>query len=81
MGLIRTFKVDLKQKQHRRVSDIETFTRLYYYGTVQIGITPDDFWFCPLGLFLDLWEYHKQFIGISKPKVEIFIDDIIPMGG
>lgn len=45
-----------------------------------MGMTPDDFWFCPFGLFFDLWECHKQFTGISKPKVEIFIDDIIPSG-
>jgi len=61
-------------------SDVETFTRLYYYGTVQMGMTPDDFWFFPFGLFFDLWECHKQFTGISKPKVEMFIDDIIPSG-
>ncbi|EEU15811.1 TPA: hypothetical protein L0X63_002192 [Enterococcus faecalis] len=47
---------------------------------MQMGMTPDDFWFCPLGLFLDLWECHKQFAGISKPKVEMFIDDVIPSG-
>lgn len=68
------------KKQIRRVSDEETFTRLYYYGTVQMDMTPDDFWHCPLGLFLDLWECHKQFTGISKPKVEMFIDDVIPAG-
>jgi hypothetical protein len=35
---------------------------------------------CLFGLFFDLWECHKQFTGISKPKVEMFIDDIIPSG-
>lgn len=45
-----------------------------------MGMTPDDFWFFPFGLFFDLWECHKQFTGISKPKVEMFIDDIIPSG-
>lgn len=34
----------------------------------------------PLGYLMDLWECHKQFIGISKPKVEYFIDDILPHG-
>ena len=34
----------------------------------------------PFGLLLDLWECHKQYHGISKPKVEVFIDDIIPEG-
>lgn len=32
----------------------------------------------PFGLLLDLWECHKQYNGISKPKVEHFIDDVIP---
>lgn len=34
----------------------------------------------PFGLLLDLWECHKQFKGISKPKIEVFIDDVIPNG-
>nr|DAK23681.1 MAG TPA: hypothetical protein [Caudoviricetes sp.] len=34
----------------------------------------------PFGLLLDLCECHKQYNGISKPKVEVFIDDIIPEG-
>jgi hypothetical protein len=34
----------------------------------------------PFGLLLDLWECHKQYNGISKPKVEVFIDNIIPEG-
>ncbi|MDQ0154150.1 hypothetical protein J2S07_000454 [Robertmurraya andreesenii] len=29
---------------------------------------------------MDLWECHKQFTGITKPKQEIFIDDVIPVG-
>ena len=32
----------------------------------------------PFGYLLDLWECHKQFTGISKPRRELFIDDIIP---
>jgi len=32
----------------------------------------------PFGYLLDLWECHKQFIGISKPKTEQYIDDVIP---
>ena len=34
----------------------------------------------PFGLLLDLWECHKQFTGMAKPKRELFIDDIIPYG-
>jgi len=31
-----------------------------------------------VGDLLDQWEIHKQFIGLAKPKIELFIDDIIP---
>ena len=58
------------------MNDEVIFTRLYYYGTVQLGMSADDFWLCPLGLFMDLWEVHKQYVGIAKPKVEVFIDEI-----
>lgn len=34
----------------------------------------------PIGLILDLIECHKQYYGISKPRKETFIDDIIPFG-
>jgi hypothetical protein len=34
----------------------------------------------PFGLLLDLWECHKHYIGISKPKMENTIDDILPDG-
>ena len=60
------------------MSDEATFTRLLYYGTVQMCMGAEDFWLCPLGLFMDLWECHKQWHGLAKPKVELFIDDILP---
>jgi len=62
------------------VTDEATFTRLYYYGTVQMGMSADDFWLCPLGLFMDLWECHKQWHGLAKPKIKLFIDDVLPAG-
>ena len=34
----------------------------------------------PFGLLLDLWECHKQYHGMAKPKREMYIDDIIPDG-
>ena len=34
----------------------------------------------PIGDLLDQWEIYKQFNGISKPKREHFIDEIIPEG-
>lgn len=62
------------------MSDDELFTRLLYYGTVQLGRSEDETWLMPLGLLMDLWECHKQFLGISKPKLELTIDDVIPYG-
>lgn len=34
----------------------------------------------PFGLLLDLWECHRQYNGITKPKRDLTIDDIIPYG-
>jgi len=45
-----------------------------------MGMGAEDFWLMPIGLFLDLWVCHKQFIGIEKPKKTRVIDDIIPPG-
>ncbi|MEI3542041.1 MAG: hypothetical protein V8P98_04475 [Acutalibacteraceae bacterium] len=63
-----------------RVNDDEFFTRLLYYGTVHLRRSEDEFWLMPIGLILDLWECHKQYCGMAKPKQEHFIDEIIPMG-
>ena len=57
----------------------EVFTRLYYYGTVQMRLSADDFWTMPFGLFMDLWACHKQFLGIEKVKREMTIDDVVPL--
>ena len=62
------------------VSDDELFTRLLYYGTAHLHLTMDEVGLMPFGLLLDLWECHQQYNGISKPKREHFIDDIIPDG-
>ncbi|MBR3997268.1 MAG: hypothetical protein IKI93_02870 [Clostridia bacterium] len=40
----------------------------------------DEVWLMPFGYLLDLWECHRQFTGMAKPKREVFIDDIIPDG-
>ena len=61
------------------MSDEETFTRLLYYGTVQMGISDDKFWLMPIGLFLDLWAAHKQWLGLEKPMRELSIDDVVPV--
>jgi hypothetical protein len=34
----------------------------------------------PIGWLLDLWECHMQWHGIKKPKLTVFIDEIITMG-
>lgn len=62
------------------MSDAELFTRLLYYGTVQLNRGEEETWLTPLGLLLDLWECHRQFLGMAKPKREVFIDEIIPDG-
>ena len=49
-----------------------------YYGISQLHLTMDEVWLMPFGLLLDLWECHKQFHGLAKPKVEHNIDEIIP---
>jgi hypothetical protein len=56
------------------------FARLIYYGVTQLQRMEQDVWLMPIGELLDQWEIHKQFTGIAKPKLEFFIDDIIPMG-
>jgi len=56
------------------------FTRLLYYGTVHLNRTEDETWLMPLGLLLDLWECHKQFLGLAKQKKEIFIENLVPYG-
>ena len=61
------------------MSDAETSTRLYYYGTVQMRMSADDFWLTPIGLFLDLWACHKQFMGMEKAHREVSIDDVVQL--
>jgi len=62
------------------VSDEELFTRLIYYGTVQLNRTEEEVRLMPIGHLLDLWECHKQFLGLARPKRELTIDDVIPYG-
>jgi len=45
-----------------------------------MNMPAEEFWLCPLGLFMDLWEIHKQFLGIAKPKEIYNIDDVLPAG-
>ena len=40
-------------------------------------MSADDFWLTPIGLFLDLWACHKQFMGMEKAHRELTIDDVV----
>lgn len=56
------------------------FARLIYYGVTQLGRPEQEVWLMPIGHLLDQWEIHKQFSGLTKPKNELSIDDVIPLG-
>lgn len=62
------------------MSDDELFTRLLYYGVAHLHLTQDEVWLTPFGLLMDLWECHRQYLGQAKPKRELLIDDILPIG-
>jgi hypothetical protein len=61
------------------VDDDEIFTRLLYAGTVQMGLSEDRFWLMPMGLFLDLWACHKQWLGLENAQHTVSIDDVLPL--
>ena len=61
------------------MTDAEAFTRLYYYGTVQMGFSDEKFWTMPLGLFMNLWACHKQWLGLERVRREMTIDDVVPL--
>ncbi len=44
------------------------FTRLLYYGMAHLSLRMDEVWLMPFGLLMDLWECHRQFLGLAKPK-------------
>ena len=62
------------------MSDDEVITRLLYCGTVHLNRSEQEVWLMPLGYLLDLYECHKQYHGLAKPKREYFIDELIPEG-
>ena len=62
------------------MTDAELFTRLFYYGTAQLHLSADEVWLAPFGFLLDLWECHRQFLGLAKPRREAYIDEVIPVG-
>jgi hypothetical protein len=54
------------------------FTRLLYYGTTQLGFTQDEVWLMPVGLLLDLWECHREFLGLSAGRRDVGLDEVVP---
>lgn len=58
----------------------ELFTRLLYFALKHLHISQEEYWLMPFGLLLDLWECYRQEYGIAKPKRDVFIDDVIPLG-
>ncbi len=70
---------NIEEKTNSLVDDEELFTRLLYYGTVQLNRREIEVWLMPLGKLLDLWTCHKQFIGREKAYKELGIDDVIPL--
>ncbi len=62
------------------MSDAELITRLLYCGTVHLNRSEQEVWLMPLGHLLDLYECHRQYHGMAKPKREYFIDEIIIPG-
>ena len=57
-----------------------SFARFVYIGVTQLRKPEEEVLLTPLGELMDQWELHKQFLGIAKPKREVFIEDIIPEG-
>ena len=51
-----------------------SFARFVYIGVTQLRKPEEEVLLTPLG------ELNKQFLGIAKPKREVFIEDIIPEG-
>lgn len=44
-----------------------------------MGMGAEDFWLMPIGLFLDLWTCHKQWLGLETAYKQWNIDEIIPL--
>ena len=53
---------------------------MLFYGVTLLKRTEEEVWLMPLGHLLDQWEIYKQFNGLSIPKRDHFIDEIIPYG-
>ena len=63
-----------------RAGGDELYARLLYFSLKHLHLTERAFWLMPFGLLMDLWECHRQELGISRPRREANIDDVIPEG-
>ncbi|MDD4431616.1 MAG: hypothetical protein PHF61_09485, partial [Bacteroidales bacterium] len=68
------------KKRIGRVSDEELFARLIFYGVSLLHRSEQEVWLMPIGHLLDQWEIYRQFHNLTKPKRELYSDDIIPHG-
>lgn len=49
-------------------------------GMVQLHFTQDEVWLMPIGQLLDLIACHQQYMGREKPKRDLSLDEILPIG-
>jgi hypothetical protein len=47
---------------------------------VHLNRSEEEVWLTPIGLLMDLWECHRQFLRMATPIRELGIDEIIPEG-
>jgi hypothetical protein len=38
----------------------------------------DEVWLIPVELLLDLWECHRQFVGLSAGRREVGMGEVVP---
>lgn len=86
-NMTRGHKCDYKKQIHEEMLDnavVEVNRTLVsnkkFAGMMKQKINIEEVGLMPFGLLLDLWECHKQYSGMAKPKREMYIDDIIPDG-
>lgn len=61
-------------------SDEAAFTRLEYIALAHLHLTRAEVGLLRFGHLLDLIECWRQEAGISKPRRNVTIDDVIPVG-
>lgn len=56
------------QKRGGRVSEEALFTRIIYYGTVQLNRREEEVWLMPIGYLMDLWNAISSLLGLPSLK-------------